>query len=76
MLIGSDKQVEWANGIRRTLISKWEKDKLFQEHKKYISRQYHAAWWISVYKDNRTLADICPKTKAKEERATLEAFFS
>lgn len=76
MLIGSDKQVEWATKIRSKLIAKWEKSPLFIKHKRYILKQSYASWWITVYKTHRSLDDICPKPIVKEEIATLEAFFS
>jgi len=76
MLIGSEKQVEWATKIRKELIAKWEKSPLFHKHKAYILKQSKATWWISVHITNKSLEDICPIVAVKEERATLEAFFS
>ena len=61
---GSQKQIRWAESIRKNRLAVWSRSDLYNEIESIITAIDDAGWWIANRK--RSLESIYSKMKADE----------
>ena len=60
-LHGTQKQIKWAESIRRGRLAQWSRSELYPDMEADILQHIDATWWIA--NRNRSIEEMCSKMK-------------